>query len=89
MISRRFSLRQGSKIRLTYDYSVSGVNGCTSSHNNIDLHIIDTFASVIREFFMRRQQDGVDSTLLAKTYDLKSAYRQVPIRRERLKFAYF
>ena len=30
-----------------------------------------------------------DATLLAKTYDLKSAYGKVPVMSSRLKFAYF
>ena len=89
VISRRFPLRQGGKVRLIDDYSVSGINECTSTHNKIDLHMIDTFAGLMREFFRRCEQLGLDSTVLAKTYDLKSAYRQVPIRADHLKFAYF
>ena len=68
---------------------MSGINECTSTHNKIDLHMIDTFAGLMREFFRRCEQLGLDSTVLAKTYDLKSAYRQVPIRADHLKFAYF
>jgi hypothetical protein len=30
-----------------------------------------------------------DSQLVAKTYDLKSAYRQVPIHEDHLKFSFF
>ncbi|CAK9117153.1 unnamed protein product [Durusdinium trenchii] len=89
VISRRFPLRQGSKIRMIDDYSVSGVNECTSTHHKIDLHMVDTFAALMKELFRRCEHFGSHSEFLAKTYDLKSAYRQVPIRGERLKFAYF
>ena len=89
VISRRFPLRQGGKVRLIDDYSVSGINECTSTHNKIDLHMIDAFAGLMREFFRQCEQLGLDSAVLAKTYDLKSAYRQVPIRADHLKFAYF
>lgn len=89
VISRRFPLRQGQKIRLIDDYSVSGINECTTTHNKIDLRMIDTFAALMREFFKRCRMLGVHSTLLAKTYDFKSAYRQVPVRAEHLKYAYF
>ena len=43
----------------------------------------------MRTFFERRGSLGLDGRLLSKTYDLKSAYRQVPIRKSHLKFAYF
>ena len=36
--------------------------------------MIDTFAGLMREFFRQCEQLGLDSTVLAKTYDLKSAY---------------
>ena len=89
VISCRFPLRQGSKIRTLDDYLGSGINDCTTTHNKIDLHMIDTFAALVREFFKRSKAMGTSSVLLAKTYDLKSAYRQVPVKTEHLKFAYF
>ena len=71
------------------DFSVSGINDTASSHNKVDLHMVDTFAAVIREFFKRCAAEDKASSLVAKTYDLKSAYRQVPIRQDHLCFSYF
>jgi hypothetical protein len=35
---------------MTSDYSISGINDTASSQNKVDLHMVDTFAAVIREF---------------------------------------
>ena len=71
------------------DFSISGVNDSCIIHNKIDLHLIDTFAAAVRYFFAERNASSLAGALEGKTYDLKSAYRQVPIRSDRLKFAYF
>ena len=88
-ISRRFGLVQGSKTRMIDDFSISGINDTCVIHNKIDLHMIDTFAGAIRMYFQTRSSYNLDTCLEAKTYDLKAAYRQVPIKEEHLKFAYF
>jgi hypothetical protein len=53
--------------------------------------MVDTFAAVIRELFRTCNDESKASALVAKTYDLKSAYRQVPIiiREYHLRFSYF
>ena len=89
IISRRFPLVQGAKTRMIDDYSISGINDTAASSNKVDLHMVDTFAAVLREFFRRCNEVGQDSNLVAKTYDLKSAYRQVPIREDHLCFSFF
>ncbi len=88
-ISRRFALVQGAKTRMIDDFSISGVNDSCVIHNKIDLHLIDTFAAAIKNYFSGCRDHSVSGSLLGKTYDLKSAYRQVPIRSDHLKFAYF
>ena len=68
-----------------------GVNDSCIIHNKIDLHLIDTFAATvtIKSYFVTCKHHNMCSALVGKTYDLKSAYRQVPIRSDHLKFAYF
>ena len=88
-ISRRCPLVQGSKTRMIDDFRISGVTDSCSTFNEIDLHVVDTFASVVRQFFEKIGKSGVCGLLEGKTYDLKSAYRQIPIMQEHLKFAYF
>ena len=89
VVSRRFPLVQGSKTRMIDDYSISGINDTASTNNKVDLHMIDTFAATIREYFRQCDEAGVDSRLVAKTYDLKAAYRQVPIKEDHLRFSFF
>ena len=88
-ISRRFALVQRAKTRMIDDFSISGANDSCIIHNKIDLHLIDTFASAVKGYFMKCRSHNACSELAGKTYDLKSAYRQVPIRCDHLKFAYF
>ena len=79
----------GSKTRVIDDFSIIGVNDSCSTFNEIDLHVVDTFASVVRQFFEKSGKSGVSGLLEGKMYDLKSTYRQVPIMQEHMKFAYF
>ena len=88
-VSKRFALVQQNKVRLIDDFSISAVNDSCVSHNKIDLHMIDTFAAMVRMWFSESQGAGVSPELLAKTYDLKSAYRQIPIHPQHLKYSYF
>ena len=88
-ISRRFPLVQGAKTRMIDDFSISGVNDSCSTFNKIDLHVVDTFSSLVKQYYKKSQASGRSGELEGKTYDLKSAYRQVPIKKEHLKFGYF
>jgi len=88
-VSRRFPLAQGEKVRMIDDYSVSGVNDSCTVNSKLDLHMIDTFVAVIKAYFEQMKGAMADSSLLAKTYDLKAAYRQIPVRKDHLKYAYF
>ena len=85
LISRRFALQQGSKTRMIDDYSVSSIKDSACLHNKIDLHMIDTFCAVVKRYF---EQCGA-SGLVGKTYDLKSAYRQVPANLDHLQYSFF
>ena len=51
VVSRRFPLIQRNKVRMIDDFSISGINDTASSQNKVDLHMVDTFAAVVREFF--------------------------------------
>ena len=88
-LSRRFPIKQGTKIRLIDDYSASGVNDSCAVHTKVDLHAVDTFIGVVKAYFDGMSGQQKPSGLVAKTYDLKSAYRQIPVKESHLKFAYF
>ena len=83
-ISRRFPLLQGEKIRMIDDYSVSGVNDSCTINTKLDLHVIDTFVAAAKSYFEEMDACGKDVSLQAKAYDLKTAYRQIPIRNDHL-----
>eukprot|EP00435_Cladocopium_sp_Y103_P038332 s3870_g10.t1 len=87
-ISRRFPLVQSTKTRMIDDFSVSGVNDSCLSHNKVYLHLVDTFCAMIKMFFGKCDAWCRASDLMAKTYDLTSAYRKVPIHPEHYKYAY-
>jgi len=89
VISRRFPLSQGSKTRMIDDYSISGINDSCTVNNKLDLHMVDTFCAVVKHYFKECSASGSNMELLAKTFDLKSAYRQVPIRPDHYCFSYF
>eukprot|EP00435_Cladocopium_sp_Y103_P030339 s465_g7.t1 len=87
-ISRRFPLVQSTKTRMIDDFSISGVNDSCVSHNKVDLHLVDTFCAMVKLFFGQCDVQGCSSELVAKTYDLTSAYRQVPVHPEHYRYAY-
>ena len=88
-VSRRFALQQKSKLRMIDDFSIGGVNDSCEAGNKIDRHMVDTFCSMVPSYFEGSSQAGFPSELQAKTYDLKSAYRQVPICPSHYKCGYF
>eukprot|EP00435_Cladocopium_sp_Y103_P032581 s1136_g8.t1 len=88
-VSRRFPLVQGSEVRMIDDFSISGVNDSCEIHNKLDLHMVDTFSALVKHYFQACGSCGMSCELLAETYDLKSAYRQVPVKPCHYKYAYF
>ncbi len=76
-ISRRFGIRQGNKIRPIDDFSASGVNRAASSCESPRLHSVDVLAALLSDWFSKSRDKKVDSEILARTFDLKSAYRQI------------
>ena len=81
-ITKRFGLQQGEKVRLIDDYSDSGVNSCVTSSEAPALHTIDTAAAVLCHWFSSRSSNEKLTDLSVRTFDLKSAYRQIGLHRE-------
>lgn len=50
---------------------------------------MDTFATLTKEFFNKCELALGNSSLKAKTYELKRPYRQVPVRLDHLKYIFF
>jgi len=84
VVSRRFGIRQSDKVRVIDDFSESLVNSTVGSYEKIDLMAVDETASLMIRFM--KEVPGID--LRARTFDLKSAYRQVPLTEESRELAY-
>ncbi|CAE7222589.1 unnamed protein product [Symbiodinium sp. CCMP2592] len=80
-ISRRFAIEQSGKIRLIDDLSDSGVNGSVQTTESPKPQSLDVVAAMALACL--RQLPGI-----GKTFDLKSAYRQMFVSPDDLKEAY-
>ncbi|CAE7599568.1 unnamed protein product [Symbiodinium sp. CCMP2592] len=83
-ISRRFAIEQSGKIRLIDDLSDSGVNGSVQTTESPKPQSLDVVAAMALACL--RKLSGIP--MLGKTFDLKSAYRQMFVSPEDLKEAY-
>ena len=83
ILSRRFGLRQTSKIRLIDDLSGSSVNASVQTVESPKPHTTDVVASVVLELLKHCK-----TSLLGRAFDLKSAYRQLGIHKDSLWAAY-
>ena len=84
-LSRRFGVRQGGKIRCVDDFSWSGINGASQTLESPKPHTIDVIAAMIMAL-MRTPSDS--EKWLARSFDLKNAYRQCAIHPESAQFSY-
>ena len=87
-ITRRFGLSQKDKLRLIDDYSESGVNSAVFAFKSPVLHTVDTAAAMICSWMTSAASAKADSSLVARTFDLKSAYRQIGLCEAGKKFAH-
>ena len=77
-VSRRFGLVQKrGKLRLIDDYTESGVNSCVAAVEMPVLHTVDVAGAVLVLWFSSCKDANLPSQLVVRTFDLKSAYRQV------------
>ena len=83
-LSRRFGIRQGGKIRCVDDFSRSGVNACCSTSESPKPHTVDVIAALCMSLA------SVKSNLpwVARSFDLKQAYRQCAVHPDSEKFAH-
>ena len=84
VISRRFGLKQGEKVRLIDDLSGSGINQTVQASESPKPHTTDVVASALLE--MLKFCSG--ASLLGRAFDMKSAYKQMGIHEDSLKVAF-
>ena len=86
-VARRFGIVQGSKTRPIDNYSESQVNDSCTFLSRITVDGVDT-VSAMGALYMRRLSDAGNSTrLCGRSFDLRSAYRQLCVSDASLKWA--
>ena len=78
-ISKRFGIRQGNKIRMIDNFAESSINDAVTVHESPVLHTVDIAAAMVGVYFKACKQSGKATSLVTRTYDLSSAYKQVAI----------
>ena len=88
VVTRRFGIWQSSgdnvKCRPIDNYKESLVNLTTSANETITLHSTETIAAGISLAVQHAKDTGCRVPLLMKSYDLKKAYKNVPIHPDSL-----
>ena len=77
-------MKQGPKIRLIDDLTMGGVNELVIVHESPKPHGPDVIAGML--LTCMRELPGAE--LRGRAYDLRSAYRQLPVHLESLKHSY-
>ena len=84
-LSRRFGIRQGSKVRCIDDFSRSAVNSAAQTCESPKPHTVDVFAAMCVNL-MGAISD--DTPWVGRTFDLIGAYRQCAINPNSKQFSY-
>ena len=79
LVSPRFGLRQGAKVRPIDNMSASGLNSTVGLPEKLQVDTVDEIAAVIKRCM---QVHGKGCKLVGRTYDLKRAYRQLGVNSE-------
>ena len=88
VVSRRFPVQQGSKIRPIDDYSQSQINSTVSSTETASVDSVDTICAMFCYFMKMLQVKQPGCEILSRSLDLTSAYRQLTISESSRDFSY-
>jgi len=75
-------------VRLSDDYTELSVNDTVNLYEAPVLHTVDVACAVLTYWFSSAKETSTDPTLLAHTFDLSSAYRQVGLNEQRREVSY-
>ena len=84
VVGRRFGLKQSAKIRLIDDLSSSKINQTVQTAESPKPHSVDFIAAMLLEVL--KYSKGIQ--LLGRSFDLKSAYKQLAIAKSSLSCAF-
>lgn len=85
VVSPRFGIRQGSKVRPIDNLSVSGLNSTVGLPERLQVDTIDEVAAMVKRCM---QLHGSHCKLVGRTYDLKKAYRQLGVSKDHYRFSW-
>ena len=88
IVSKRFPLQQGSKLRPIGDFSMSMVNATVSMRDQATTDGVDVIAATMCVFMRTLSEQGKGTQLLARSFDLSAAYRQLCVAPSSYPFAY-
>eukprot|EP00435_Cladocopium_sp_Y103_P025333 s1821_g6.t1 len=88
-LTRRFGVVQGDKVRPMDDYKASLVNASVTQPEMVCLHSVDHIAGLGAQLIRAHAMRGKTVSLLAKCWDLASAYKQVPLSEDAFKYDSF
>ena len=88
VVSRRFPLQQGQKLRPIDDYSMSQVNAALTTRDQATAGNVDVVCAMLLSYIRSFQDAGKASDIVARSFDLSAAYRQLCISDESAEFSY-
>ena len=88
VVSKRFPLQQGAKLRPIDDFSMSLVNATVSMRDQATTDGVDVIAATMCVFMKTLVSQGKCAQLLARSFDLSAAYRQLCVAPSSYSFAY-
>eukprot|EP00435_Cladocopium_sp_Y103_P075591 s8_g60.t1 len=86
-VSRRFAVVQGEKVRPIDNYIESQINDAVSVTGRCTVDGVDIITGMGAELMRALKQEGKPTKLRGRSFDLKSAYRQLAVRDDSLKWA--
>jgi len=84
-LSKRFGIKQSSKVRCVDDFTQSSINACAQTCESPKPHTVDILCSMC--LALMKVSDG-NSTWEARSFDLKRAYRQCAIHPDHARYSY-
>ena len=88
VVSRRFALQQGEKLRPIDDYSMSSVNATVTSKDQATADNVDVICAMMLQLMTGPHSHGRSTELRARSFDLAAAYRQLCVAPTSKAFSY-
>ena len=88
VVSRRFPIEQGGKVRPIDDYTQSQVNLTIHSTETASVDNVDYICAMFSRLIGELRENGRECEILSRSLDLSSAYRQLSISSDSADYSY-